>query len=73
MARLARLHGVEAGLAEVTDRFNRAQAARLARLVRGILLKGNGTLESLTHVWPIALFLVCVISVGLRRYRQTLD
>jgi ABC-2 type transport system permease protein len=43
------------------------------RLVRGILLKGNGTLESLTHVWPIALFLVMVISVGLRRYRQTLD
>jgi len=43
------------------------------RLVRGILLKGNGTLESLTHVWPIALFLVFVIAVGLRRYRQTLD
>ncbi|MDP3425798.1 MAG: ABC transporter permease [Humidesulfovibrio sp.] len=43
------------------------------RLVRGILLKGNGTLESLTHVWPIALFLVIVITVGMRRYRQTLD
>ena len=43
------------------------------RLVRGILLKGNGTLESLTHVWPIALFLVAVISVGMRRYRKTLD
>ena len=43
------------------------------RLVRGILLKGNGTLESLTHVWPIALFLVVVISVGMRRYRKTLD
>ncbi|MDO9630627.1 MAG: ABC transporter permease [Humidesulfovibrio sp.] len=43
------------------------------RLVRGILLKGNGALESLTHVWPIALFLVAVISVGMRRYRKTLD
>jgi ABC-2 type transport system permease protein len=43
------------------------------RLVRGILLKGNGTLESLTHVWPIALFLVVVLSVGMRRYRKTLD
>lgn len=43
------------------------------RLVRGILLKGNGALESLPHVWPIALFLVAVISVGMRRYRKTLD
>lgn len=43
------------------------------RLVRGILLKGNGPVESLPHVWPIALFLVAVISVGLRRYRKTLD
>lgn len=43
------------------------------RLVRGILLKGNGAIESLTHVWPIALFLVAVISVGMRRYRKTLD
>ncbi len=43
------------------------------RLVRGILLKGNGALESLTHVWPIALFLVFVITVGMRRYRKTLD
>jgi ABC-2 type transport system permease protein len=43
------------------------------RLVRGILLKGNGALESLTHVWPIALFLVVVILVGMQRYRKTLD
>ena len=43
------------------------------RLVRGILLKGNGTLESLTHVWPIALFLVAVIALGMRRYQKTLD
>ena len=43
------------------------------RLVRGILLKGNGTLESLTHVWPIALFVVAVITLGMRRYRKTLD
>ena len=43
------------------------------RLVRGILLKGNGPLESLTHVWPIALFLCAVIAIGMRRYRKTLD
>lgn len=43
------------------------------RLVRGILLKGNGPLESLTHVWPMALFLLAVIAIGMRRYRQTLD
>ena len=43
------------------------------RLVRGILLKGNGLMESLPHVWPIAVFLLVVISIGMRRYRKTLD
>ncbi len=43
------------------------------RLVRGILLKGNGLAEILPHLWPMALFLAVVLSVGLKRYRQTLD
>jgi ABC-2 type transport system permease protein len=43
------------------------------RLVRGILLKGNGVAESLTHLWPIALFLCAVLAIGMRRYRKTLD
>jgi len=43
------------------------------RLVRGILRKGNGVVESLTHLWPIALFLCAVLAIGMRRYRKTLD
>ncbi len=43
------------------------------RLVRGILLKGNGPAEALSNVWPIALFLVVVLTIGMKRYRQTLD
>jgi ABC-2 type transport system permease protein len=43
------------------------------RIVRGILLKGNGLREIAPEIWPIALFLAVSLSVGLRRYRQTLD
>lgn len=43
------------------------------RLVRGILLKGNGLAETLPHLWPIVLFMVVVVGLGLKRYRRTLD
>jgi ABC-2 type transport system permease protein len=43
------------------------------RIVRGILLKGNGIAEILPEVWPIALFLSVAMAVGVKRYRQTLD
>lgn len=43
------------------------------RVVRGILLKGNGLIEVLPQLWPIALFLVVAMAVGLKRYRRTLD
>ena len=43
------------------------------RMVRGILLKGNGLADTLPHFWPMALFMVIAIFVGLKRYRQTLD
>ena len=43
------------------------------RLVRGILLKGNGPAECLPHLWPITLFLAVMLAVGLKRYRKTLD
>jgi ABC-2 type transport system permease protein len=43
------------------------------RIVRGILLKGNGLSEILPNLWPIVLFLVVVLTIGLKRYRQTLD
>lgn len=42
-------------------------------LVRGILLKGNPWHELWPQVWPIALFMVATIAVGLRFYRRTLD
>jgi ABC-2 type transport system permease protein len=43
------------------------------RIVRGILLKGNGPTEIWPHVWPLLVFLVVVGSVALVRYRRTLD
>jgi ABC-2 type transport system permease protein len=43
------------------------------RIVRGILLKGNGLVEIAPEVWPIALFMVVMLSLGIKRYRQTLD
>jgi ABC-2 type transport system permease protein len=43
------------------------------RIVRGILLKGNGIDEVATHLWPIALFMLVAGIVALKRYRQTLD
>src|SRR5664280_2933725 len=43
------------------------------RVVRGILLKGNGFAEIAPDLWPIALFLVVMLAVGIKRYRQTLD
>jgi ABC-2 type transport system permease protein len=43
------------------------------RIVRGILLKGNGASEILPEIWPIALFVVIAMTVSIKRYRQTLD
>ncbi len=43
------------------------------RIVRGIMLKGNGLPEILPELWPIALFAVVALSIGLKRYRETLD
>ena len=43
------------------------------RVVRGILLKGNGLPELMPDLWPMALFLLVMLTVGIKRYRQTLD
>jgi ABC-2 type transport system permease protein len=43
------------------------------RLVRGIMLKGNGWPDLWTDVWPIGLFIVLVMFIALRFYRRTLD
>jgi len=43
------------------------------RIVRGILLKGNGVADVMVDLWPLALFAAIVLTAGVKRYRQTLD
>jgi ABC-2 type transport system permease protein len=43
------------------------------RIVRGILLKGNGLPQIWPELWPIALFMTVMLGLGIKRYRQTLD
>jgi ABC-2 type transport system permease protein len=43
------------------------------RIVRGILLKGNGFAEIAPELWPLLLFLAVAMTIGVKRYRQTLD
>jgi ABC-2 type transport system permease protein len=43
------------------------------RIVRGIMLKGNGVEEVVLQLWQIALFAAVVLVVGVKRYRRTLD
>jgi ABC-2 type transport system permease protein len=43
------------------------------RIVRGILLKGNGFATVSYELWPIALFAAIMLAIGVKRYRQTLD
>ena len=43
------------------------------RIARGVMLKGIGFADLGRELWPIALFAVIMISIGIKRYRQTLD
>jgi ABC-2 type transport system permease protein len=43
------------------------------RIVRSILLKGNGVQEIVPELWSIAFFAAVMLGVGIKRYRQTLD
>jgi ABC-2 type transport system permease protein len=43
------------------------------RLIRGILLKGNGWDDLWPNIWPIIIFTVIVMAVAMRFYRRTLD
>ena len=43
------------------------------RIVRGILLKGNGARRDLPELWPLLAFLLAAGTIALLRYRQTLD
>ena len=42
-------------------------------LVRGVMLKGNGLQALWPHVWPIIVFTLVVMGLGVRFYRRTLD
>jgi len=43
------------------------------RIVRGILLKGNGFHDVILQLWQIALFAIVALTIGVMRYRRTLD
>jgi ABC-2 type transport system permease protein len=43
------------------------------RIVRGIMLKGNGWSETWPNVWPLLVFMIIVLMIGFKRYRRTLD
>jgi ABC-2 type transport system permease protein len=43
------------------------------RLVRGILLKGNGIADLWPNLWPLLVFTVIVMTIAVRSYRKTLD
>jgi ABC-2 type transport system permease protein len=43
------------------------------RIVRGILLKGNGWAQVWPELWPMGLFLLAAAALALKRYRQTVE
>jgi ABC-2 type transport system permease protein len=43
------------------------------RLVRGIMLKGNGLSSSWPNIWPLIVFTAVVMTVAVMTYRKTLD
>ncbi|QJE73826.1 ABC transporter permease [Aerophototrophica crusticola] len=43
------------------------------RIVRGVMLKGNGLPDAWPNLWPLVLFLLVVSTIAVNRYRQTLD
>ncbi|NGY03763.1 ABC transporter permease [Solimonas terrae] len=43
------------------------------RLIRGIILKGNGWIDLWPNIWPMGVFTLVVMLVAMRFYRRTLD
>ena len=43
------------------------------RLIRGIMLKGNGWADSWPSVWPLIVFTLVVMTIAVKTYRRTLD
>jgi ABC-2 type transport system permease protein len=48
-------------------------ATHFLRIVRGVLLKGNGFADIWPELWPLILFLFGVMAIALARFRRTLD
>ena len=48
-------------------------ATHFLRIVRGVLLKGNGWVETWPEVWPLLIFLFAVMAIAVARFRRTLD
>jgi ABC-2 type transport system permease protein len=48
-------------------------ATHFLRIVRGIMLKGNGSVEIWPQMWPLALFTLVAACIALLRFRRTLD
>jgi ABC-2 type transport system permease protein len=43
------------------------------RLIRGIMLKGNGWSNSWPSVWPLIVFTFIVMTIAVKTYRRSLD
>jgi ABC-2 type transport system permease protein len=43
------------------------------RIVRGMLLKGNGLVAILPELWPMAIFALTAVAIAVWFYRETLD
>jgi ABC-2 type transport system permease protein len=43
------------------------------RIIRGVILKGHGPAEVWINLWPLLVFTVVVMAIGVKRYRRTLD
>jgi ABC-2 type transport system permease protein len=43
------------------------------RIVRGMLLKGNGLMAILPELWPMAMFALAAVAIAVWFYRETLD
>ncbi len=43
------------------------------RIVRGVMLKGNGLADMVNDLWPLLAFMLAAMAIALLRYRRTLD
>jgi ABC-2 type transport system permease protein len=43
------------------------------RFIRGVMLKGSGWTELWPNLWPLMLFTAVVLTIGLARFRRTVD